>query len=208
MFAVWMWIALPTKALTKRIIDDNVFISFKVGSIEVQVLSWKSIPSICTVQQDPGYKGGGGVVVQLKAAVCFNQRGTLKARGTAVRLQTCEGTVMALWYATFGKVSFYDYYHHLIIALSQLTSLIAPLESFSSITPQNRLLHLNDHMYYGCFQVCLSVWSCFILTVNLVKQLSESLLLSQSSVSNNENDSRIKTDLLSICGRPPYGGLW
>lgn len=143
-----------------------------------------------------------------KLLSCFNRRGTLKARGTAVRLQTCEGTVMALWYATFGKVSFYDYYHHLIIALSQLTSLIAPLESFSSITPQNRLLHLNDHMYYGCFQVCLSVWSCFILTVNLVKQLSESLLLSQSSVSNNENDSRIKTDLLSICGRPPCGGLW
>lgn len=31
-----------------------------------------------------------------KLLSCFNRRGTLKARGTAVRLQTCEGTVMAL----------------------------------------------------------------------------------------------------------------
>lgn len=60
---------------------------------------------------------------------------------------------MALWYATFGKVSFYDYYHHLIITLSQLTSLIAPLEM-----PQNRLLPLNDHMMFPGLSFCLKLF--------------------------------------------------
>lgn len=38
-------------------------------SIEVQVLSRKSIPSICAVLQDTDYKGGAGVVMLLRAAV-------------------------------------------------------------------------------------------------------------------------------------------
>lgn len=59
----------PTKALTKNIIDDNVFISFKVRSIEARVLSWKSISPICPVQQDPGYKSRAGEVMLLRDAV-------------------------------------------------------------------------------------------------------------------------------------------
>lgn len=38
-------------------------------SIEVQVLSWKSIPSICASLQAPGYKSGADVVMLLRAAV-------------------------------------------------------------------------------------------------------------------------------------------
>lgn len=61
--------ASPTEALTKSVIDDNVFIFFKVGSIEVWVLSWKSIQSICTLLQDPDYKSGASKVLLLRAAV-------------------------------------------------------------------------------------------------------------------------------------------
>lgn len=65
--------APPTKALTKSVIDDNVFIFFKVGSIEGQVLSWKSIPPICSVLQDPDYKSGAVVVMLLRAAVLLEE---------------------------------------------------------------------------------------------------------------------------------------
>lgn len=60
--------AAPTKALTKSINDDNVFIFFKVRSIEVQVLSWKSISSICAVQQYAGYKGESALAMLLREA--------------------------------------------------------------------------------------------------------------------------------------------
>lgn len=47
---------------------------FKVGSIEVQVLSWKSIPSICAVLQDPDYKSGTGGRSSSELLSCFNLR--------------------------------------------------------------------------------------------------------------------------------------
>lgn len=75
-------LAPQTKALTKSIIDDNVFISFKVGSIEAQVFSWKSMPSIHPVQQDVDYKRGSRCGSAAQRGCPVGGWGALRALGT------------------------------------------------------------------------------------------------------------------------------